>query len=477
MVFPHYWLDTWLRTMSALQEELDADEKAKGEQKETPALAPPPIHDDVEPLKQQLALVMKEKDALILERDALREELAAERTAHQETRSTGLHAEILRSEAVDAARQEVAALMNTIAVAEGDRDQANARAREATAERDQLRATLKQEQARYATAMAEAHRASEEAKQSANALAATRSEIQRLTSAVAAAATTGEHTEAQAYAAAQTALQKQAELEDEREKLKQLLNRVSAERDHIAETAETELAQLRQALETAQVEVQTARDDAQQAAATHSITLGAADERIEELQQGVHVLTHRLQEADAERESLKSRLSELLAQQEKAATTPKRRTTKRAQASAAEHGATETPPTPRKRRSRAKPKADAHVDSTDAATPTTPTPLPEEDPLADADDGAGLRLIFGKPDDWTEEIFLYYWEADPAMDTPAWPGVRMTLGKDGWYRARVEGARATNLIFSDSAGHQTGNLFRDCNGRLDADGTWHDQQS
>jgi predicted nucleic acid-binding Zn-ribbon protein len=85
-------------------------------------------------------------------------------------------------------------------------------------------------------------------------------------------------------------------------------------------------------------------------------------------------------------------------------------------------------------------------------------------------------LHFQKPADWSERVFIYYWDTDPVTERPEWPGVSLQDEGDGWRAHRFEGIRAANLIFNDDQGRQTGNLHRDHSGWLAADGTWYDRK-
>jgi hypothetical protein len=87
---------------------------------------------------------------------------------------------------------------------------------------------------------------------------------------------------------------------------------------------------------------------------------------------------------------------------------------------------------------------------------------------------SGLVLRLCKPAGWSEPVHVYYWNTDPAVAEPAWPGPSMSDEGDGWWAHRIEGARAADMIFSDAAGHQTGNLHRKGSGSLGADGAWVD---
>jgi hypothetical protein len=103
--------------------------------------------------------------------------------------------------------------------------------------------------------------------------------------------------------------------------------------------------------------------------------------------------------------------------------------------------------------------------------PAAPEVAPKSETSVD-----GFVLHFQKPADWSERVFVYHWDTDPATERPEWPGIPLEDEGDGWRAHRFEGIRAANLIFTDDQGRQTGNLHRDRSGYLDADGVWHGER-
>lgn len=95
-----------------------------------------------------------------------------------------------------------------------------------------------------------------------------------------------------------------------------------------------------------------------------------------------------------------------------------------------------------------------------------PRTVPEED----------LVVRFRKPGDWSGNVYVYYWDTDPAVDSPEWPGAPMAEQPDGWLVHALPGVRAAHLIFSDDKGHRTEDLRRDHPGWLAEDGAWHDYE-
>lgn len=87
-----------------------------------------------------------------------------------------------------------------------------------------------------------------------------------------------------------------------------------------------------------------------------------------------------------------------------------------------------------------------------------------------------LVVRFRKPDDWSGNVYVYYWDTDPAIDSPEWPGAPMAERPDGWLVHALPGVRAAHLIFSDDKGHRTDDLQRDHPGWLAENGTWHDHE-
>ncbi len=76
----------------------------------------------------------------------------------------------------------------------------------------------------------------------------------------------------------------------------------------------------------------------------------------------------------------------------------------------------------------------------------------------------GLKVIFKKPDNWGNDINIYYWNADPAPGVD-WPGIAIEHLGNGWYSYQFQdGVQFANLIFNDGTGNQTGDLFRDSDG-------------
>ncbi|VUD67329.1 Pullulanase [Thalassocella blandensis] len=89
----------------------------------------------------------------------------------------------------------------------------------------------------------------------------------------------------------------------------------------------------------------------------------------------------------------------------------------------------------------------------------------------------GLLLRFKKPASWGDNIHLYYWNAEPA-EAVEWPGVAMQQVANGWYEMRLPAnVSQANLIFNDTQGNQTDDLFRDRDGcfGVEDNATWLNQ--
>lgn len=83
-----------------------------------------------------------------------------------------------------------------------------------------------------------------------------------------------------------------------------------------------------------------------------------------------------------------------------------------------------------------------------------------------------LTIHVRKPADWAEPVRIHYWDARPAGQSTTWPGVAMTWDGEGWWRITLAGIEAAAMVFTDGAGRQTGNHWRERDGWLDTDGRW-----
>lgn len=87
----------------------------------------------------------------------------------------------------------------------------------------------------------------------------------------------------------------------------------------------------------------------------------------------------------------------------------------------------------------------------------------------------GFTTYFKKPDHWTE-VNIYYWNATPSAPAVNWPGVPMEDLGEGWYAFTfADEVTASNLIFNNNSGEQTGDLYREGDGCFDyTDSFWTD---
>jgi Starch-binding module 26/Chitobiase/beta-hexosaminidase C-terminal domain len=80
-----------------------------------------------------------------------------------------------------------------------------------------------------------------------------------------------------------------------------------------------------------------------------------------------------------------------------------------------------------------------------------------------------IWVYFKRPTNWGTNIKIHHWNSVPTgVYTPTtWPGVAMTPVCGDWYSFKFVGISATNLIFNDGAGNQTGDLSRTVTGYYD----------
>jgi hypothetical protein len=257
-----------------------------------------------------------------------------------------------------------------------------------------------------------------------------------------------------------------------------------ANRTRVAEEAEDRLKAERQTATRTQAEVKRLTEE-----------LLSAKDKLNEAKQDIERSRAELQAAKSEVERLKSALQKMQAEVEATRNESERLATeiaqRRVQAETARKdyenhlaelnrkltqverrsGADPEPPKPdqhsrKARGTKAKtaaPNVPQHLGATEVA------PKPDTS-------GDDFVLHVQKPADWSERVFVYYWDTDPAAERPEWPGVPLEDEGDGWRAHRFQGIRAANLIFSDDQGRQTGNLHRDRSGWLAADGTWYDRK-
>ncbi|MBN2694090.1 starch-binding protein [bacterium] len=75
----------------------------------------------------------------------------------------------------------------------------------------------------------------------------------------------------------------------------------------------------------------------------------------------------------------------------------------------------------------------------------------------------GLRVYFKKPLDW-DGAYIYFWNTSPSIPNFNWPGVEMSKIDNFWYTYVLEGVSESFIVFNDTKGKQSIDLFRDSDG-------------
>jgi Alpha amylase, catalytic domain/Starch-binding module 26 len=84
-----------------------------------------------------------------------------------------------------------------------------------------------------------------------------------------------------------------------------------------------------------------------------------------------------------------------------------------------------------------------------------------------------LVLHVRKPTGWADSVNIHYWNTRPSAASTPWPGAPMVAEVGDWFVYRLQGIEAANLLFTDGAGRQTPDLWRDREGWY-RDGQWYD---
>ena len=84
-----------------------------------------------------------------------------------------------------------------------------------------------------------------------------------------------------------------------------------------------------------------------------------------------------------------------------------------------------------------------------------------------------LIVHFKKPSDWRNTVNIHYWDTTPAIPPTTWPGVPMTAESNDWLIYTFETAEATNIVFNDGTGRQSGNLRREQLGWYYLNNAWY----
>lgn len=84
-----------------------------------------------------------------------------------------------------------------------------------------------------------------------------------------------------------------------------------------------------------------------------------------------------------------------------------------------------------------------------------------------------LVISFLKPADWADSVYIHYWNTYPSHESSDWPGVPVTVGEDGWFVYRFDGAKSASVVFNDGNGRQTQDFHCARSGYY-AHGHWHE---
>ena len=84
-----------------------------------------------------------------------------------------------------------------------------------------------------------------------------------------------------------------------------------------------------------------------------------------------------------------------------------------------------------------------------------------------------LIVHFRRPTGWADTVHIHYWNTRPEDQRTQWPGAAMLAEGGGWFIHHFAGVEAASLVFTDGAGRQTGDLWRDREGWY-RDGRWYD---
>ncbi len=87
-----------------------------------------------------------------------------------------------------------------------------------------------------------------------------------------------------------------------------------------------------------------------------------------------------------------------------------------------------------------------------------------------------LTVHFNRPDDWTDGVYIHYWDTRPVATASTWPGVPMTGEPGGWFVHQFKGVEAAHFLFTDGHGRQTQDLYRERSGWFDIHDGWLDQK-
>ncbi|MGB7914159.1 MAG: starch-binding protein, partial [Rhodomicrobium sp.] len=84
-----------------------------------------------------------------------------------------------------------------------------------------------------------------------------------------------------------------------------------------------------------------------------------------------------------------------------------------------------------------------------------------------------LIVHFRRPAGWANTVRIHYWNTRPEDQRTQWPGAAMLAERGGWFVRHFADVEAASLVFTDGAGRQTGDLWRDRGGWY-RHGRWYD---
>ena len=84
-----------------------------------------------------------------------------------------------------------------------------------------------------------------------------------------------------------------------------------------------------------------------------------------------------------------------------------------------------------------------------------------------------LIVHFRRPAGWADTVRIHCWNTRPEDQGTQWPGAAMVAEGAVWFIRHFVGVEAASLMFTDGAGRQTGDLWRDREGWY-RDGRWYD---
>nr|MCU0388760.1 starch-binding protein [Chitinophagaceae bacterium] len=69
---------------------------------------------------------------------------------------------------------------------------------------------------------------------------------------------------------------------------------------------------------------------------------------------------------------------------------------------------------------------------------------------------------FRRPSGWNNTPNTYFWNPEPSVSVPSWPGSAMADEGNGWFVYTISGAKCANIIFNNNSSPQTADLMNIC---------------